>query len=95
MKNLPLEIFVWDIRRESDNIKKHDVDFKTAEMAFFDPNKLIYLGKENKTEKRFLCIGKVNGKIISVRFVIRGNRIRIFGASKYRKDRRRYEENKR
>jgi len=95
MQNLTLEIFVWDIKRESDNIKKHGIDFETARLAFFDRERTILSAKEIKGEKRFFCIGNVDGKIISVRFVLRGSHIRIFGASKYRKEERIYEKSKR
>ncbi|MGB4520668.1 MAG: BrnT family toxin [Candidatus Omnitrophota bacterium] len=44
------------------------------------------------SEERFFCIGKVEGKILTVRFIYRGGKIRIFGAGYWRKGERYYEK---
>lgn len=43
-------------------------------------------------EKRFYCIGKVDGEILTVRFTYRGRIIRIIGAGYWRKGKRIYEK---
>lgn len=85
--------FVWDIKRELENVRKHGVDFLMAAMVFVDPKRKIYTdSKHSEKEERFFCIGKVRGQIITVRFVYRGEKIRIFGAGHWRKGRKYYEE---
>ena len=87
--------FIWDVRRELDNIKKHGVDFITAAKAFKDPKRKVYTdSKHSRKEQRFFCIGKVENKILTVRFVYRGGKIRIFGAGYWRKGKSYYEKEK-
>lgn len=84
--------FVWDPRKEWVNLHKHGIDFVTASRAFLDPERKIYEDPEHgEKERRFFCIGKVGGKILTVRFVYRGDTIRIFGAGYWRKGRQFYE----
>ena len=46
-------------------------------------------------EKRYYCLGKVGGGIMTVRFTYRDTKIRIFGAGYWRKGKQIYErENK-
>lgn len=85
--------FVWDPQRESENIRKHSVDFITAAKAFGDPNRKVYVdSKHGKGEQRLFCIGKVENRILTVRFVYRQGKIRIFGAGYWRKGRVYYEK---
>jgi uncharacterized DUF497 family protein len=86
--------FRWDDNKERVNIFKHGVSFIEAQEAFFDPNRLIYQDtKHSINEKRWFCVGKVpNGNIITVRFTIRDNEIRIFGAGYWRKGKKEYEQ---
>lgn len=84
--------FTWDIRKEFVNIHKHGVDFATAAKAFLDADLKIYVDSRHGTkEDRFFCFGKVEGKILTVRFVYRGDQIRIFGAGYWRKGKKYYE----
>jgi len=85
--------FVWDLRREWVNIHKHGVDFITAARAFLDSRRKIFEDfRHGEKEQRFFCIGKVEGKILTVRFVYREDTIRIFGAGYWRKGRVLYEQ---
>lgn len=78
--------FVWDEGKELSNIQKHGIDFITASKVFKDPQRKIYTdSKHTKKEERFFCIGKVEGIILTVRFVYRQGRIRIFVAGCWRK----------
>ena len=88
--------FVWDPRKELMNIEKHGVDFMTAAKVFEDPNRKIFKDeKHSKKESRLFCIGKVDHRILTVRFVYQEGKIRIFGAGCWRKGVRYYEEEKR
>ena len=84
--------FVWDVRKETVNIRKHGVDFETAARAFKDPARKIYTDERHaKSEERLFCIGMVERKILTVRFTYRDGRIRMYGAGYWRKGRRYYE----
>ena len=85
--------FTWDLLKELANIRKHGVDFTTASKAFFDPKRKIYTdAKHSREEERSFCMGKIDGRILTVRFVYRGKRIRIIGAGYWRKGRKYYEK---
>ena len=57
--------------------------------------KIVIDGKHSRKEPRLFCLGKVAGKIITVRFTYREDKIRIFGAGYWRKGVKYYEENQR
>ncbi len=85
--------FVWNLEKERVNVAKHGVNFIRASKAFLDPKRKIFLNaKHSQTEERFFCIGSVDGKILTVRFVYRGGKVRIFGAGYWRGGKRYYEE---
>lgn len=85
--------FVWDGARELANIDKHGVDFLTASKVFLDPKRKIFTDSKHSTrEERFFCIGKVEGKVLTVRFTYREEKIRIFGAGCWRKGTAYYEK---
>ena len=85
--------FVWDPLKESSNIRKHGVDFATAAEAFMDPERKIFIdSKHSQEEPRFFCTGKVDSKILTVRFTYRYEKIRIIGAGYWRKGARYYEK---
>ena len=86
--------FEWDPEKDKSNQNKHGVSFILAQYAFADPNRVILedVTHSTKDEKRYYCLGKVSGGILTVRFTHRKHRIRIFGAGYWRKGRRIYEE---
>lgn len=85
--------FVWDYDKELRNIRKHGVDFATASRAFEDPKRKIFQDAKHSTgEERFFCIGRVEDRILTVRFTYRDGKIRIIGAGCWRKGVRYYEQ---
>ncbi|MDP8299143.1 MAG: BrnT family toxin [Candidatus Tantalella remota] len=83
--------FEWDPEKEWINISKHGVDFITAARVLEDPRrKIIVDSKNSKIENRLFCLGKVDGKIVTVRFTYRGESIRIIGAGFWRGGRKNY-----
>ena len=86
--------FEWDQNKNTQNIEKHGVSFGEAQKAFLDKNlKLRYDEKHSsKAEKRYFCYGKIEGRILTVRFTLRGNLIRIIGAGYWREGREYYEQ---
>ena len=86
-------IFEWDQRKNEINLAKHGISFYVAQRAFLDPHRIIAEDIEHsRSEKRYYCFGIVDGIIITVRFLYRENKIRIFGAGKWRKGRKIYEK---
>jgi len=86
-------MFEWDEVKNQSNIEKHGVSFEIAKRAFSDPHRLTLLDESHsEKENRYFCIGRVNGGILTVRFVARDDKIRIIGAGYWRKGRKRYEE---
>jgi uncharacterized DUF497 family protein len=85
--------FEWDENKNSENIDKHEVSFEVAQEAFFDKKRIIMRDqKHSKKEERFYCIGNDGNGIITVRFTLRNNNIRIIGAGYWREGRQKYEE---
>lgn len=92
-ENILYRYFEWDLVKEKENIKKHHVSFELASKAFIDPLRIIAIDEKHQDkEERFFCIGRVENNILTVRFVYRNKKIRIFGAAKWRKGVKLYEE---
>ena len=89
--------FEWDAEKDLRNQQKHGVAFRDARRAFADPNRIIYEDTDHSTklETRYFCVGKVDDKVMTVRFTLRERRIRIIGAGYWRKERELYEERNR
>ena len=86
-------MFEWDDDKNQQNIEKHSVAFEDAKRVFDDPNRItLYDEGHSQEEDRYFCIGKVGEGILTVRFVIRDNNIRIIGAGYWRTGRSRYEK---
>ena len=87
------QIFEWDENKNQINIEKHGVSFECAVTVFSDPNRLTLVDeKHSDEESRYFCIGKTDSGILTVRFVIRDDKIRIIGAGYWRKGKTRYEK---
>lgn len=85
--------FEWDEAKDLANQAKHGVSFALAQLAFVDPKRVIAEDVEHsQKEQRYFCFGWVEGGVMTVRFTLRGNRVRIFGAGYWRKGKAIYEE---
>jgi uncharacterized DUF497 family protein len=86
--------FEYDETKSQANVAKHGLSFKDAKRAFADKQVIVIDDKLHSTddEARYICIGKVGGKIATVVFTARSGKIRIISAGFYRKQRRYYEE---
>lgn len=86
--------FNWDSAKNNSNINKHGVSFELAQYAFRDPKRIIAYDRKHSTkkEKRYFCYGKMNERVITIRFTIRKRKIRIFGAGYWREGRKLYYE---
>jgi uncharacterized DUF497 family protein len=88
--------FEWDLAKDQENQEKHGVAFALAQLAFLDHRRVILEDIEHSDqEKRYYCLGRVSGGIMTVRFTYRKDTIRIIGAGYWRKGKKIYEsENK-
>jgi uncharacterized DUF497 family protein len=87
--------FIWNSHKERANVLKHGVDFYAAIDVFSDPERLVFEDVQHSlVEVRYYCVGEVEGRIITVRFVYREGKIRIIGAGYWRKGRQYYEKEK-
>lgn len=85
--------FDWDPIKNAENRRKHGVAFVDAQLAFFDSDRVIARDvTHSQTEERYYCIGRVGGGIITVRFTIRNEIIRIIGAGYWRRGKTIYEK---
>jgi hypothetical protein len=85
--------FEWDEDKNLANIEKHGVSFEEAVLAFLDPNRKIRFNtKHSAVEMRYYCLGMVDGRILTVRFIIRDGKVRIIGAGYWREGRKIYEQ---
>lgn len=86
--------FEWDPEKEKINRTKHGVSFSEAQYAFLDSKRVIAVDHKHSTrrETRYFCFGTVEGRVLTVRFTYRENKVRIFGAGCWREGKKRYEE---
>ena len=85
--------FEWDEEKDRENQAKHKASFADAQKAFLDPNRVILEDIIHSNEEdRFYCVGRVDERILMVRFTYRNNIIRIYGAGYWRKGKKLYEE---
>ncbi len=86
--------FEWDDTKDQHNQRKHGISFYEAQRAFLDEYRVIAEDLDHSTakEKRYFCFGKVDDGIVTVRFTMRKNSIRIIGAGYWRKGKRIYEK---
>ncbi len=59
--------------------------YRTVVLFYRTGDEICSDSKHSGTEERFFCIGKVNGRVIIVRFTYRFEKIRIIGAGYWRK----------
>ena len=86
--------FEWDPRKDEIDRTRHGVSFDEAQHAFADPQRVVAKDvKHSKVqEERFFCFGKIANGILTVRFIYRETKIRIFGAGYWREGKRVYEK---
>ncbi|MBV2167557.1 MAG: BrnT family toxin [Bdellovibrio sp.] len=85
--------FEWDSEKERVNIQKHGIDFLAARLAFKDPGRIFIFDElHSQFEARYFCLGRTSAGVLTVRFRMRGNRIRIYGAGRWRKWEKYYEK---
>ncbi len=85
--------FAWDLKKNSENIKKHGISFDEAKSVFYDDNaRMMHDPDHSEYEERFLILGlseKLNILVVCHCYHEKDNIIRIISARKATK----YEKN--
>ena len=85
-------VFEWDPDKAASNATKHGIDFRDIVHVWRDLYTLI-LAVDHESEARYLLLGALDDRIVTVVFTIRMQSIRLISA-RYasREERRRYAE---
>jgi len=78
-------MFEFDAQKNTDNKKKHGIDFYEAQALWDDPD-FIELPVKTSDEPRFVVIGKIAGKHWSGVITYRSDKIRIISVRRSRKE---------
>lgn len=85
--------FEWDERKARHNVAKHGVSFELATRVFDDPRLVLAEdAAHSRSEDRYFAFGRVGGGVLTVRFALRGERVRIIGAGYWRKGKAFYDQ---
>lgn len=79
-------VFEWDAEKRLLTIIKHGIDMADA-VQIFARNPMI-LSSSRNGEDRHLAVGPLNGVMIAVAFVMRGNATRVITARRARRNER-------
>jgi len=85
----------FDPDKEAANLTKHGIDFSTVRKVFQDPQRMIVPNDTHSSdEPRFYAVGHDGHGVLTVRFTLRGDAIRVIGAGYWRKQKKAYEDQK-
>jgi uncharacterized DUF497 family protein len=80
--------FEWDDLKDKANSAKHGISFEDAKRIWDDPERITGPGQVVGFEPRWLSVGKVDGKVITVCWTQRQEKIRIISARPARPEER-------
>jgi uncharacterized DUF497 family protein len=84
--------FEWDERKRKSNLAKHGLDFLDVCVVFEEPHIVVPSAFEGG-EDRFLAIGVLEGRLVTVVYTTRSEAIRIISFRRARhEERQRYQE---
>jgi uncharacterized DUF497 family protein len=73
--------FEWDPAKAASNEHKHDVPFAAAIDVFLDIDRVdVDVTREADGERRRKVIGQVRGRLLSLVYTVREDRIRVISA---------------
>lgn len=73
--------FEWDDAKAAANAERHGVTFDQARLVFRDAFALDWQDdRYDYGEERFVTIGSVEGRVLTVAYALRGDKIRIISA---------------
>lgn len=79
-----MDDFEYDTEKSLINLRKHGIDFETAQQLWQDPD-LIEISAKTSDEARSLVIGRISDKHWSAIITYRTSRIRIISVRRSRK----------
>ena len=80
----------WDPGKNASDLRKHGISLEESFAVFDDPEKVGWLCSEPEDdEERFMVVGRLGWKIVSVVYTVRGNTLRLISARKANRDERR------
>lgn len=84
--------FEWDEYKRHSNLKRHHLDFRDVQ-AVFEEKHIIVPSSQDHGEQRFLAIGKLDGKFVTVVYTMRSEKHRIISFRRSRDaEKRRYQD---
>lgn len=72
--------FEWDEAKRRGNLEKHRIDFLDVAAVFDDPRGYLADSRVVAGELRYLIVGCVDARIVSVVYTRRGKAIRLISA---------------
>jgi uncharacterized DUF497 family protein len=83
--------FEWDERKRRSNLEKHDLDFLDVSAVFEKPR--LVIPSPHQSEVRFLAIGLLEGRYVTVVYTVRAEAIRVISFRRARhEERQKYQE---
>jgi uncharacterized DUF497 family protein len=84
--------FEWDENKRLRNLEKHGLDFQDAG-AVFQERHVIVPSKHTGNEQKFLAIGALEDRFVTVVYTMRGKNLRIISFRRARYgERQKYQE---
>lgn len=84
--------FEWDERKRLVNIEKHALDFWDVGEVFAAPH-LVVSARHAGSEERWLAVGLLEGRFVTVVFTIRAETLRVISFRRARhEERSRYQD---
>ena len=77
--------FEFDPIKSTSNKAKHGIDFVEAQ-ALWQDNGLVEAPVPSEVEPRYLAIGRLDGKVWTAVFTLRGETVRIISVRRARKE---------
>lgn len=75
--------FEWDASKAALNLQKHGVAFEDAQNVFYDLLRIErYDDRDDYCEDRWVTVGLVHYRLLSVAYTVRNETIRIISARK-------------
>jgi uncharacterized DUF497 family protein len=74
--------FEWDQRKNNSNYLKHGLDFEDARTVFEGPIITFEDDRSDYGEKRFITLGELEGRVVTMVHTIRNPNIRIISMRK-------------
>ena len=82
--------FDWDPAKNASNRRKHGLSLQDAAAVFDDPRAVEWIcSRPEDAEERYMIVGRLGWKIVSVVFTERGTTTRLISAREANRDERR------